>query len=74
MKRYVSGIIVFVLIFTMTYLTVCFGIPAFGLKLSAPPVVYFIESIKHMSLVKGLISLFFGAIAGMGTMAALKKQ
>lgn len=52
-----SGVFAVVFVFT-------FALLSSGLKLSADPVVYFIEGIKHMFLLKSIVSLAAGLVAG----------
>lgn len=52
----------FIVIFVITYLGLCYMIPGWRIKLEAEPVVYLIESIKSMVLVKTGISILVGTI------------
>lgn len=47
----------FIIAFIGSYLFCCYLIPGWKIKLDADPMTYFFESIKHMALLKGLISL-----------------
>lgn len=63
MKKLLLSVALFVAAFIVTYLVLCYA-PAWRIKLDAEPMVYFLESIKHMAPVKSLISLGTGMIAG----------
>ena len=43
-------------VFAVTYIACCYIVPMFRIKLFAPPFEYFIESVKHMALLKIFIS------------------
>lgn len=61
---------VFVTVFIVT-----FAIFSMGLKLSAEPMEYFIQSIKHMFWQKIIISFVTGSFAGgISTLIIKKKQ
>lgn len=62
MKKSVISIICFVAAFILTYLALCYCVPGFRIKLDADPLTYFVESIAHMALFKGLTSLVIGAV------------
>lgn len=61
MKKTFLSLSIFAVAFVFTYIILSFG--SWGLKLSAEPTVYFIESIKHMFLFKSIISCAAGTIA-----------
>jgi len=58
-KVILSGL--FIVIVAVTYLGLCYMIPGWRIKLEADPVVYLIESIKSMALIKTVISLVVSA-------------
>lgn len=62
----------FIIAFIGSYLFCCYLIPGWKIKLDADPMTYFFENIKHMALLKGLISLVVGLIVG-AIPAAIKK-
>lgn len=64
MKKAGLSAILFIIIFVVSYLSCCYLIPGWRIKLEADSLTYFIESVKHMALLKGLISLVAGVIAG----------
>ncbi len=67
MKKATLPIIVFVTAFIICYICICFLIPGFRIKLAAEPMEYFIESLKHMAMIKSIISIFIAIIAGVLT-------
>lgn len=62
MKRLVvNSLILFIVVFLAIYLI--FGyLPSFRIKLAAPPMEYFAESIKHMVGFKTLVSVVVGLL------------
>lgn len=42
--------------FMITYICLCYLVPGWRIKLEAEPVVYFLESLRSMALMKCLIS------------------
>lgn len=61
MKKIVISLISFVIVFNSTYLLLCY-LPSFRIKLYAPPMEYFFESIKHMVFFKTLVSVVVGLL------------
>lgn len=61
MKKVVISLISFVVVFIATYLILCY-LPHLRIKLSAPPMEYFVESIKHMVFFKSLVSVVVGIL------------
>ena len=57
MKKVVISFVVFI----ATYLIFCY-LPSFRIKLFAPPMEYFVESIKHMVFFKTLVSVVAGLL------------
>lgn len=64
MNRKVLSLILFIATFFITYMIICFCIPAMRIKLDAEPFEYFLKSITHMALIKSAISLFVGLLVG----------
>lgn len=62
MKRNILLSVLFIAIFAITYLVLCFMIPGWRIKLEAEPFIYFIESVKSMAFIKTMISLVVGAV------------
>lgn len=63
MKKAGLSVALFLVAFIFTYLACCYMIPGWRIKLAADSATYFLESVKHMVLVKSLISLAAGLIA-----------
>lgn len=61
MKRVVISLISFVVVFIAAYLILCY-LPNFRIKLFAPPMEYFVESIEHMVFFKSLVSVVAGIL------------
>lgn len=59
MKKVIISFSSFVIVFIATYLLLCY-LPSFRIKLFAPPMEYFTESIKHMVFFKTLVSVVVG--------------
>ena len=58
----ILSIILFIVGFIVTYLTMCYCIRGLRLKLAAEPMKYFIESIKYAAIFKIVISCIVGTI------------
>jgi hypothetical protein len=61
MKK-INYLILFVVVFIATYFVLCY-LPNLRIKLFAPPMEYFVESIKHMVFFKSLVSVVVGLLA-----------
>jgi len=57
MKKNIASMTLFLIIFVVTYLLICFAIPGMRIKLAAEPMEYFVESVRHMAFIKTVISL-----------------
>ena len=64
----------FIVVFIVSYLIICFSVPSLRIKLEATPMKYFIESIKHMALLKTVVSLVLALIIGLLPMAVKKRS
>lgn len=64
MKKNIALMTLFLIIFVVTYLLICFAIPGMRIKLDAEPMEYFVESICHMAFIKVIISLVVSLIIG----------
>ena len=64
MKKAVVFTTLFLATFALSYLACCYLIPGFRIKLAADPWAYFLASIRHMALIKTLISLTLGLMVG----------
>ncbi|MBQ2667959.1 MAG: hypothetical protein IJF56_04955 [Clostridia bacterium] len=74
MKRKVLSLVLFLIVFVSAYLVICFAIPGMRIKLEAEPVVYFLESIRHMALIKTAVSLAAALIIGAIPLLFCKKK
>lgn len=74
MKEFKLSIPVFFITFLVTYMVLCFLVPSLRLKLHAEPIVYFVKSIHHMSLLKMGISVVAGVTVGAVPIYQCKKQ
>lgn len=63
MKKFILFSFVFVAVFITVYIALCYS-PWFALKLSAPPLEYFMASIKKLWYIKAAISGVSGMTAG----------
>jgi len=61
MKKVFTYLISFVFVFMAIYLILCY-LPSLRIKLFAPPMEYFVKSIKHMVFFKSMISFFMGLL------------
>lgn len=70
-KKVIIPLILFVIVFMSTYLILCY-LPNLRIKLFAPPIEYFVESIKHMVLFKTVVSIAVGLLV-VGVPCIIKK-
>ncbi|AEE92441.1 hypothetical protein [Tepidanaerobacter acetatoxydans] len=61
MKK-INYLILFIVVFIATYFVLRY-LPSLRIKLFAPPMEYFVESIKHMVFFKSLVSVVIGLLA-----------
>ena len=73
MKKVGASVALFAIAFIAAYLACCYLIPGWRIKLEADTVTYFIESVRHMAFIKGLIALAVGSAAGAVPLLAGKK-
>ena len=52
-----KNLIVATIVFAVSYMACCYLVPAFRIKLSAPPMEYFVASVKHMMILKLIVSV-----------------
>lgn len=62
MKKLLISVILAVIVFAAVYVAQCYMVPGWRIKLAAPAMEYFVASLRHMVLLKGLIA---GAAAAM---------
>lgn len=74
MKKQAISVFLFIVVFIVSYSIICFAVPGFRIKLEAAPMEYFIESIKHMALLKIIVSLVLALIIGLLPMAVKKRS
>lgn len=70
MKKLLLPVGLFVFLFVATYLTLCFRLPGWRIKLAADGVTYWMASIQHMALLKSMISLAVGLVTAAISVAA----
>ena len=58
----ISGILAAVS-FMAVYMALCYLVPDWRLKLAAPAGAYFIQSLRHMVLLKGIFAMAAGLVA-----------
>ena len=63
MKRKALSIMLFAVVFIAAYLVMSFCIGGMRIKLEAAPMVYFVESLRHMAFFKTIVSAIPAAIA-----------
>ncbi|RXJ04503.1 hypothetical protein DS745_03730 [Anaerobacillus alkaliphilus] len=61
MKKVVISVFSFFIVFVGTYVLIGY-LPNFRIKLDAPPLEYFVETIKHMVFFKSLVSVLVGGL------------
>lgn len=61
MKKAAVSVLLFVAVFVLTYLALCYMVPGLRIKLAADAFTYFIKSISSMAFFKSVISLVPGA-------------
>ena len=73
MKKIVVRLVSFVVAFIATYLILCYS-PGLRIKLFAPPMEYFVESIKHMVFFKTLASAGVGLLGAGGISSGIQRR
>ena len=66
MKKKLLIISSFIVTFSLVYLILSFCIPGWRIKLDAPPLIYFIEQLKSLMVLKCGISLIAAAVIALG--------
>lgn len=56
MKKFCISAILAMIAFMAAYVALCYLVPGWRLKLEAPAMEYFVASLRHMVLLKGLIA------------------
>jgi hypothetical protein len=62
MKKSILSVGLFVIVFIVSYIGLCYFVPGLRIKLAADAMTYFVESISHMILFKGILSLVIGFV------------
>ena len=62
MKRIILSAAIFLAVFIFSYISLCYLIPGWRIRLAADATTYFIESIRHMIFLKSIISFVIGAV------------
>lgn len=63
MKKLLISVILAVIVFAAVYVAQCYMVPGWRIKLAAPAMEYFVASLRHMVLLKGLIAGAAAAVA-----------
>ena len=63
MKKPLISAILAVIAFMAVYVALCYLVPDWRLKLAAPAGAYFIQSLRHMALLKGIFAMAAGLVA-----------
>ena len=63
MKKILISVILAVIVFAVVYVAQCYMVPGWRIKLAAPAMEYFVASLRHMVLLKGLIAAAAAAVA-----------
>lgn len=63
MKKLLISVILAVIVFAVVYVAQCYMVPGWRIKLAAPAMEYFVASLRHMVLLKGLIAAAAAAVA-----------
>ena len=66
MKKKLLIISSFIVTLSLVYLILSFMIPGWRIKLDAPPLIYFIEQLKSLMVLKCGISLIAAAVIALG--------
>ena len=66
MKKKLLIISSFIVTLSLVYLILSFMIPGWRIKLDAPPLIYFIEQLKSLMVLKCGISLIVAAVIALG--------
>ena len=74
MKKKTLSVVLFVIVFIMVYLILCFGIPGLRIKLEAEPIEIFFASISHMVFFKTIVSVIAAALAAVVPFLLGKKK
>lgn len=65
MKRIMVSVAIFIVVFIVSYVGLCYLVPGLRIKLAADAVSYFKESIRHMIFLKSVISVIGSVLASL---------
>lgn len=57
MKKSLISAILAMIAFMAVYVALCYLVPGWRLKLEAPAMEYFVASLRHMALLKGVMAM-----------------
>lgn len=63
MKKLLISVILAVIVFAAVYVAQCYMVPGWRIKLAAPAMEYFVASLRHMALLKGLAAMAAALVA-----------
>ncbi len=62
MKKMMVSAAIFIVVFVISYIGLCYFVPGLRIKMAADAVTYFRESICHTIFLKSIISCVIGAM------------
>lgn len=74
MKRIMVSAVIFIVVFVVSYIGLCYLVPGLRIKLAADAATYFKESIRHMIFLKSVISLVIGFVLASSFYLAAKRE
>lgn len=74
MKKIGLSVAIFLVVFIGSYMGLCYVVPGLRIKLEADAMTYFVKSIRHMALFKGIMSLFIGLVLASIPFPAVKRK
>ena len=66
--------VIFIVVFVVSYIGLCYLVPGLRIKLAADAATYFKESIRHMIFLKSVISLVIGFVLASSFYLAAKRE
>ena len=74
MKRIMVSVAIFIVVFIVSYVGLCYLVPGLRIKLAADAVTYFKESIRHIKKKKSVISLVIGSVLASSLYLVAKRE
>ena len=74
MKRIMISVAIFIVVFIVSYVGLCYLVPGLRIKLAADAVTYFKENIRHIIFLKSVISLVIGSVLASSFYLAAKRE